>query len=111
MKVNLSSEDWEKLTNEMTSEEFKTLNPFIKKNCSNCIHLKAAISLWCTNEDAKTARGTSIPAVSNCPFWEVDWNQVDEKYKTVENGFIEKKEPIVKQEQKRTFLKRWFPFL
>ena len=110
MKANLSSEKWEKLTNEMTSEEFKTLNPFVKKNCSNCIHLKGAISLWCTNENAKKARATSIPGVSNCPFWEVYWNQVDEKYKTVENGFIEKKEHIAKQ-QKRTFLKRWFPFL
>lgn len=34
------------------------------------ITLKAFVSLWCTNEQAKEARGTSIPGCIKCPYWE-----------------------------------------
>ena len=90
--MNLTTQKWKELTDEMTYEEFKNFNPFLKKNCADCIHLKGAISLWCTNKNASKARGTSIPGVSNCPFWQVDWNQVEQKHKTIENGFVEKPE-------------------
>ena len=42
----------------------------IQKRCYDCRHCKAAVSWWCTNEEAIKARGTAIPGVSQCPFWE-----------------------------------------
>lgn len=86
------------LTENMTDDEFRNMNPFLKKNCSDCVHLKPAISLWCTNDLAIKARGTRIPGVSNCPYWKPNFDYIDDKYKTVENGFVEK----------RFNLKGWF---
>lgn len=36
----------------------------------DCRHLKAALSWWCTNPNAIKYRGTSIPGVKGCPFFE-----------------------------------------
>jgi hypothetical protein len=41
-----------------------------QKRCFDCKHCKAAVSWWCTNKDAAKYRGTSIPGVRNCQFWE-----------------------------------------
>ena len=32
--------------------------------CDTCGHLKGIVSWWCTNKDAKKARGTAIPTAS-----------------------------------------------
>ena len=55
--------------NEMTDQEFKDLNPFIKQSCGHCGHLLAAVTLWCGNEEAAKARGTRFPGICNCPYW------------------------------------------
>lgn len=41
-----------------------------RKGCADCIHMKAAVSWWCTNEEAKKAFRTAIPGRVGCPFWE-----------------------------------------
>ena len=40
-----------------------------RKNCNDCLYCKAAVSWWCTNEDAKEYRGTNLPGICNCKFW------------------------------------------
>jgi len=40
------------------------------RRCYDCQSLKAAVSWWCTNREAIKWRGTQIPGVHNCPFWE-----------------------------------------
>ena len=40
-----------------------------RASCYDCTHLKAAVSWWCTNDDAIKWRGTSLPGVEKCPFW------------------------------------------
>lgn len=39
------------------------------RNCTDCFHLRAAVSWWCKNEEAIKAFGTRIPGRSNCQFW------------------------------------------
>lgn len=41
-----------------------------KARCYDCRFLKGAVSWWCTNDEAKEARGTSIPGICQCPYWE-----------------------------------------
>lgn len=41
-----------------------------KRACYDCRHCKAAVSWWCKNPDAVAWRGSSIPGVHNCPFWD-----------------------------------------
>jgi len=41
-----------------------------KKSCSDCFFLRGAVTLWCLNEEARDYRGTRIPGVYNCHFWE-----------------------------------------
>ena len=42
-----------------------------ERRCYDCKYLKSAISWWCMNEDAIEWRGTAIPGVCECPFWEL----------------------------------------
>ena len=44
---------------------------------------------WCTNNAAISARGTSIPGCIKCTYWAPDWSIIDDKYKTIENGYTE----------------------
>lgn len=37
---------------------------------SDCKHLVAYVNWWCVSEDAREYRGTAIPGVCHCPFWE-----------------------------------------
>jgi len=46
--------------------------PVERKSCVDCKFLKSYATWWCTNEQAKLARGTSIPGVIHCPYWELD---------------------------------------
>jgi hypothetical protein len=41
-----------------------------RRACFDCIHCKAAINWWCTNDEAVKFRGTAIPGTINCKFWE-----------------------------------------
>lgn len=40
------------------------------KRCYDCCFMKGAVSWWCTNEEAIAVRGTLIPDVCKCRFWE-----------------------------------------
>lgn len=42
-----------------------------RRDCSDCRHLKAYVTLWCGNEEAIKFRGTSIPGIYNCKFWKI----------------------------------------
>lgn len=80
----------------LSKEEFKNISPFEKKSCYDCTYCKPAVTLWCRNEEAVKARGTAIPGVIKCPFWEPDWKYIKDKYKTEENGYkIKPKEIII----------------
>ena len=76
----------------MSDADFRAVSPFEKKSCGHCGYLKSALSLWCTNEEAIKARGTRIPGCIKCIYWKPDWEQIAEKYKTPENGYVE---PII----------------
>lgn len=66
-------------------------NPFELKRCYDCAFMKPALSWWCSNKEAIKARGTSIPGIKNCPYWEPDWKYIPEKFRTEENGYIKPK--------------------
>ena len=72
---------------EMSDGDFRSVSPFEKKSCADCGHLKKALSLWCGNEVAISARGTRIPGVIKCPYWKPDWKHINSRYKTIENGY------------------------
>jgi hypothetical protein len=40
-----------------------------QKRCYDCWYLRGAVSLWCTNEDARGYRGTGMPGICKCQFW------------------------------------------
>lgn len=40
-----------------------------QRRCYDCAHLKAAVGLWCTSEEAARSRGTRIPGIRDCPHW------------------------------------------
>lgn len=46
--------------------------PTERRSCVDCKFLQSYVSWWCTNEQAKLSRGTSIPGVIHCPYWELD---------------------------------------
>lgn len=71
--------------NNMTKEEWLNYDPFLKKCCADCFSLKPAINLWCTNQSAIKARGTSLPGVWGCTYWKPDWSQIPKKFWLPEN--------------------------
>lgn len=72
----------------MTPEEFAAVSPFEKKSCGDCACLVAKISWWCGNKEAIKLRGTAIPGIIKCPFWQPDWQEIQKQYKTAENGYV-----------------------
>lgn len=54
----------------MSDEEFQSVPPEIKRSCYDCAFCKPALSWWCTNKEAIKLRGTSIPGIIKCPYWE-----------------------------------------
>jgi hypothetical protein len=42
----------------------------MSKTTGDCAHLTSALSWWCINDDARKYRGTTIPNIYNCPFYE-----------------------------------------
>ena len=104
---NMKAEKFKELTDDLTDKEFRELSPFIRRNCSECQFLHGRISLWCTNEQAVKMRGTSIPAISNCPFWKPDWEFIDTKHQTKKNGYIEEQTGNLQVESFRKRLLKW----
>ena len=47
-----------------------TISPYVKRDCYHCAFLKAAVSLWCDNDEAIKYRGTAFPGVFKCIFWQ-----------------------------------------
>lgn len=41
-----------------------------RKKGPDCRFLTSALSFWCTNEGSNRLRGTTIPGVIKCPFYE-----------------------------------------
>jgi hypothetical protein len=41
-----------------------------RRSCHDCTHLWGALHWWCKNESAIKARGTTLPGVFDCPYWE-----------------------------------------
>lgn len=86
------------MTEEYINNDFNNVSPFEKKSCSNCNDLTSALNYYCTNDKAIKARRTTIAGCIKCPYWSPDWGNIDDKYKTVDNGYVSIK----------TSLKRWF---
>ncbi len=42
----------------------------IVKGCFDCFFCQAAVSWWCINHKAIKFRGTHIPGIVGCSFWE-----------------------------------------
>lgn len=43
--------------------------PEERRSCYDCSFCKGYVSLWCLNEGAIKARGTRMPGVIHCPYW------------------------------------------
>lgn len=83
---------FEDLTSEeikaMSKAEFDAVSPFEKKSCHDCSHIVAAMSLYCGNIAASSARGTTLPGCIKCPYWEPNFDYIDKKYHTKKNGYV-----------------------
>jgi hypothetical protein len=64
------SEEEKRKIRSLSDKEFQKLDPSIKRNCATCAFLKGTLSLWCTNKNAIKDRGTGIPGIIFCPYWE-----------------------------------------
>lgn len=54
----------------MTEFVFRSTKPDTdRRACKDCLHLRAAVSLWCTEDKATQHRGTKIPEAIGCTFW------------------------------------------
>ncbi len=71
----------------MINKPKDTESPFERKGCYDCKHLTAALSWWCGNKNAIKARGTRIPGVIHCPYWDPAWGYIHTEFKTTENGY------------------------
>lgn len=65
----------------------KEETPFETRSCYDCVHMVGYVSWWCTSDDAINDRGTRIPGCIHCPHWKPDWEYIDNKFKTPENGY------------------------
>ena len=95
----------------ISEEDFKRVSPFDKRSCFDCAHLKSALSWWCTNPEAKKARGTSIPGCIKCHFWSPDWNMIDKKHKIPENGYVPTKAEIAVKKVKETSVSWYYKLI
>lgn len=83
------------------TKKMESENPFEKRCCYDCCHLKAAVSWWCINDDAIKFRGTRIPGTRNCQFWGPDWAYIDEEFHPQKS---EAEAPV----SRWTKIKNWF---
>lgn len=92
----------------LSQEEIVNMNPHKRKSCYDCAFLKENLSLWCGNEEAKKARGTSIPGVCMCRYWKPDWKQIKDEYKKPEYGYIKKTKKDMSKRDLNRFLATFF---
>lgn len=52
--------------------------PEVRRSCYDCGWLKAYVSWWCTNPEARKARGSAIPGIYHCPYWKGDKEFMEE---------------------------------
>lgn len=52
------------------AEEVKFELPSVRRSCGDCVYCRGVISLWCMNPAAVKKRGSRIPGICHCPFWE-----------------------------------------
>lgn len=52
------------------AEEVKIELPSVRRSCGDCVYCRGFISLWCMNPAAVKIRGSRIPGICHCPFWE-----------------------------------------
>ena len=57
-------------------------SPEQRKSCYDCKFLYSRVNWWCGNEDAIKYRGTRIPGVIHCPYWEIE-PSINQKRKTM----------------------------
>lgn len=65
----------------MTNEEVRNMPPEVRRWCTDCRFMYARLNWWCGNKKAIESRGTAIPGVHQCPYWELDEEYVKEKKK------------------------------
>ena len=65
----------------MTNEEVRNLPPEVRRWCPDCRFMYARVNWWYVNKKAIDARGTAIPGVHQCPYWELDEEYVKEQKK------------------------------
>jgi len=62
--------------NKIPDDEFRAINPFLKRSCSDCGHIIQLMSLWCNSIEAHKVRGTRIPGCIKCPYWKPDLKEI-----------------------------------
>lgn len=55
------------------------------RGCAYCGWLLSAVSLWCGNDEAISARHTAIPGIVHCPYWVPDKRFIGAKLKCLED--------------------------
>ena len=60
----------------MVGYDYIYTDPFEKKCCYDCGHLKSALSWWCGCKDACDYRGTNMPGVIHCAYWIPDMSYI-----------------------------------
>ena len=73
--------------------------PSVRRSCGDCVYCRGYISLWCKNPEAVKARGTAIPGIYHCPYWN--------RSRWYDNGWLE----IPEQPHRVLRLIRLFPYL
>jgi hypothetical protein len=56
----------------MNQEDYLAVLPSDRKACFDCKHLYSAVNPWCGSDEAIEFRGTAIPGVIKCTYWEPD---------------------------------------
>ena len=75
----------EKIDWYLKQEDNYNETPNQRCGCMDCKYLKSHISWWCSNNQAIMVRGTRIPGIIHCPYWELDQEWAVEQYNKYHN--------------------------
>lgn len=64
------------MNKKVTAEQFKKTGEE-KRGCAWCKHCQPKINWWCENKEAIKQRGTSIPGIIQCPFFDFDPTKIE----------------------------------
>jgi uncharacterized integral membrane protein len=68
----------------LTKEQRSNIREILEdKSCAYCKHLYSLVDWWCGNKDAIKSRGTSLPGVIHCPYFELDKNYTRKELKKI----------------------------